>query len=84
MRRAEYEAQLALPTFPVELLYLWRFFQRLRRRKGGNGFGPSPLEPADIESYARLQRFPLTPWEVQIIEDLDDLSLTADQPVKEA
>lgn len=58
---------------PAAGAYLWTAYSRLRRRKGGNGFGPSPLEWTDILAFQAGARFPLLPWEVEIIEAIDDL-----------
>ncbi|EJN15687.1 hypothetical protein PMI42_00704 [Bradyrhizobium sp. YR681] len=46
----------------------------MRRRKGG-GFGPQPLEYADIEAFQRLSGMRFAPWEVDILEEIDDLAL---------
>ena len=70
-RRAELEGQLALPPFPDALAYIWSAFSRLRNRKGGTGFGPSPIEWPDIDAFCRHSRMTLAPWEVEVIEALD-------------
>ena len=70
---AYYESELAVPLLPPVLAYLWRAFQRIRRRKGGSGFGPSPIEWPDIDAFVRNSRFHLLPWEIEVIEELDDL-----------
>ncbi|NGO50424.1 hypothetical protein G6N73_04385 [Mesorhizobium camelthorni] len=70
---AEYEAELAVPPFPVPLAYLWRAFWRLRRRKGAGMSGREPIEWADLVAYLALTKTTLTPWEIEVIEDLDDL-----------
>lgn len=58
----------------MSLDYLWRVFQRLARRRTSNGFGSNnPITWADIDAFVRHSKFPLKPWEVEIIEDLDDL-----------
>lgn len=78
---AEYEAELALPPFPVALEYLWNAFNRIRRRKGGGLGGPTPIEWPDIDAFCRHSRLTLEAWEVEIIEDLDDRFLAAkDKP----
>lgn len=74
-RLAEIERELTLPPFPAALAYLWSAFNRLRRRKGGNGFAPSPLEWSDIDAFVRHSGARLAPWEIALIEDLDDLWL---------
>lgn len=74
-RRAEAEAKLQCPPRPRALDYLWRAFWRLRRRKGSNGFALSPIEWPDIDAFLRHSQMTLSPWEIEIIEDLDDLFL---------
>jgi hypothetical protein len=73
---ASLEAELALPPMPMGLLYLWQAYHRLRRRKGGSGFGASPIEWPDIDAFVRNSRFELAPWELEILEMLDDLYMT--------
>lgn len=48
---------------------------RIRRRKGGSGFGLSPIEWPDIDAFVRNSQFRLTPWELEVIEDIDDVFL---------
>jgi hypothetical protein len=74
-KRTEYEAELETDDFPLPLLYLWVAFNRIRRRKGGNGFGPSPIEMTDIDAFNRLSGMAFAPWEVEMIERLDDIFL---------
>jgi hypothetical protein len=65
------------PDFPIPLAYLWQAYHRIRRRKGGNGFGVMPLEWSDIDAFNRLTGMALAPWEVGMIERLDDVFLKA-------
>jgi hypothetical protein len=60
-----------VPEFPHEVAYLWRAYHRIRRRKGG-GFGPAPIEWPDVDAFVRLSRFELAPWEIEIVEAIDD------------
>lgn len=71
-RRAEIEEQLRGADMPLEGAYLWDAFWRLRRRRGGNGFAMSPITWPDIAAFVALTRFPLAPWEVEVIEAIDD------------
>lgn len=84
-RRLEMEEQLALPPFPEAVRYLWKAFWDLRSRRGGNGFGPSPLSWSDIDAYNRLTGAQFAPWEVQILTAVDDTWLVSfqDQPAEE-
>ena len=72
-KRAECEAELALPRFPMALLYVWQAFNRLSRRRGSNGFGVNPISWSDIDAFVRNSKVALRPWEISLIEDLDDL-----------
>jgi hypothetical protein len=74
-KRREYEAELAMPDFPIALLYLWNAYLRMRSRKGGNGFGASPIEWADLDGFNRLSGMALAPWEVAMLERLDNVYL---------
>lgn len=57
----------------MALNYLWRAFQRLHTRRGSNGFGPNPISWPEIDAFVRHSKFELAPWEIEIIETLDDL-----------
>jgi hypothetical protein len=57
----------------VALDYLWRIFRRLARRRTSNGFGSNPITWGDLSAFEHHAKFPLRPWEVELIEDLDDL-----------
>jgi hypothetical protein len=74
-RRAEYEAKLHCPPLPKALGHVWNAFHRLRRRKGSNGFALSPIGWPDIDAFVRFSGVRLTPWEVELVEDLDNLFL---------
>ncbi|NEU95043.1 phage tail assembly chaperone [Bradyrhizobium uaiense] len=74
-RKAAREAILTVPPIPKALTYLWRIYDRLRRRKGGNGFALSPIEWQDIDAFLRRTQTDLAPWELEILEMLDDLYL---------
>ncbi len=76
-KRAEYEAALALPPFPMPLLHIWRAYHRIRRRKGAAGFGAAPIEWPDISEFVRMTRTRLLPREVEMLERLDDAFIAA-------
>ena len=71
------QADLDVPPLPSALFYLWRAFTRMRRRKGFGVSGIEPLGHLDIVAFIQLSGQQLAPWEVAIIEDLDDLLLAA-------
>lgn len=66
-----------MPPFPDALRYLWTAFVRIRRRNAGNGFGATPITWADLDAYSRLSGLRLLPWEIEIIELLDDALLAS-------
>lgn len=72
-RRASLEAQLECPPMPEALAYIWHAFCRLSARRGSNGFSINPITWPDIDAYVRHSKMPLAPWEVRIVEELDDL-----------
>jgi hypothetical protein len=74
-RRAKIERALVCSPLPKALAYLWRVYLRIRRRKGSSGFGKQPLEWSDIDAFLRLTATSLAPWEIELLEDLDDLFL---------
>lgn len=57
------------------MVYLWRLFNRIRSRKGSSGFGRSPIEWPDLDAFQRLSGITLRPFELEMIEMLDDLCL---------
>jgi hypothetical protein len=75
--RAKYEKELECPPLPMALFYLWAAYKRIRRRKGGNGFGPVPLEGSDFQAYEHRYRVRFLPFENEILDELDDLWLAA-------
>lgn len=75
-RIAELTEKLATPPFPKALEYLWAIYRRLRRRKAAGMEGVAPIEWADLGGFARLAGFDISPWEVELIERVDDAYLT--------
>lgn len=61
----------ARPTVPEAGRLLWRAFLDLDgvRRFGANG--PEPIGYVEIEAWARLNRYPLAPWHVEILRAMD-------------
>lgn len=82
MKRGGVEAELAKkelagPEIPEEALYLWAWFcELLSARHVGPG-GPETIDFTEISSWARLTRRSPTPWEVDMLRDLDDAWLSA-------
>lgn len=50
-------------------------FDRLSSRRGHNGFGPALITYHDLAAFTAITGLRLSPWEVDIIEMLDELWL---------
>lgn len=74
-RREKLEGELQLPHLPPSVAHLWEMYFRIRRRKGSNGFGPVPIEWPDIDAFIRVSGTSVRPWEVRIVEAIDDAYL---------
>mgnify|MGYP003578108817 FL=1 len=74
-RIAEHEAELSLPEFPRELGYLWRVYHRIRRRMAGGFAAPNPIGWQEIDAFVRQTKFRLAPWEIELLETIDDAFL---------
>ena len=72
-----------MPPFPEALRYVWNTYWRIRNRRGGNGWSASPIELGDIVDFINLSGMRLAPWEVEIIEALDDTWLASHQQTPE-
>jgi len=56
----------------LELEHVWTAFCRLNARRR-SGFSIEPIAWSDLDAFIRLTGIRLVPWEVQLIEMLDDL-----------
>lgn len=54
--------------------YLWQWFLRLNRRRGG-ALGPTALTWQDLQAFFNLSGMTPTPWEVEQLEALDNAYL---------
>lgn len=64
-----------MPDFPREVAYLWTIYHRLRRRVSAGFAGPNPIGWEHIDAFVRRSGFQLAPWEVELIEMIDDAFL---------
>lgn len=78
------DADLAMPPFPRSLNYIWRAYIRLRRRTSGGFAGPNPVGWQDIDAFIRRTGFEFAPWEIEMIEALDDVFLQPAPPKPKA
>lgn len=76
-RRKKLEAELDLPHLPAPLVYLWNLYARLSARRSAGGFGPSRLSWQDIDAFQRVTGRKFNSWEVEVVEALDDIEVTA-------
>lgn len=68
----------------MAVLHIWQIFIRLSSRRGSNGFGGiNPISWPDLDAFVRHSRVTLAPWEVAIIEMLDDLFRAEQAKAKE-
>jgi hypothetical protein len=74
---AELEAELATPAFPSAIAHVWLAWRRLRRRKSFGMAGHNPIEWPDIDAFMRRTRVKLDPFEIELVEALDDVFLAS-------
>ena len=60
--------------------YLWTAYLRLRRRTGYGAHGPIPVSLFEIDAFCRRSGIVLVPWEISLIEAIDDIWLEATKP----
>jgi hypothetical protein len=60
---------------PLELAYLWQWFNELSRSRPTNGFGPCSLPYSEIAAWCQLHNRSLQEWELALILALDDALL---------
>jgi hypothetical protein len=72
-RRRALQEELDGPPAPEGAEHLWDTFMRISTRRGSTGFGAAPLSWSDLDAFVRMTRCPLSPWEIEVIERLDDL-----------
>ncbi len=56
---------------PDSLFYIWEYFLTMNIRRTGNGYGPNPLTPPEVEAWARLHGVRLTPFEAEALDGLE-------------
>lgn len=61
---------------PYFLQILWDTFLLLNKKRT-HGMGVNPISSMEIESWCRLHRIDLLPWEVETIEAVDDVVMSA-------
>lgn len=66
-----------MPDFPEELRYLWRAYLRMRNRTAPGFAGVNPIGWGEIDAFVRNSRLSLAPWEIEVIEALDDAFMEA-------
>ncbi len=64
-------ADLNVPDLPVELSYLWEYFQSMNRKRTTGGMALDPLSDAQIMAWEQRRRIKLSPFENECIDELD-------------
>ncbi|MBP1845920.1 hypothetical protein J2046_004194 [Rhizobium petrolearium] len=59
------------PRIPVAGRHVWDWFWRMDRTREGTGYGINPLQPAQIDAWAKLRHIHLMPWHLDAIERMD-------------
>ncbi|MEQ9225064.1 MAG: hypothetical protein RLO15_01810 [Parvibaculum sp.] len=59
------------PRPPEGAAVLWNAFNALSHARTLGPVGPNPIQPSEIESWARLMRMPLEPHHVAILAEMD-------------
>jgi hypothetical protein len=73
-KREELEKDLACPAFPMELGYLWQAFLRMHNRRTYS-MSANPISWFELDAFIRHSGIGLAPWEVSLLEDIDNLWL---------
>lgn len=60
------------PAVPEAGVLLWNLFMEISASRTYHVSGPNPISHAEIEAYARFNRWPLQPRHIGIIRALDD------------
>lgn len=68
------EALEPLP-FPELLTDVWGYFLELHNARTSNGFGINPISFTEIDAWARLTNKPVSPGDINIIRQLDNIFL---------
>lgn len=76
------QAALSLPEFPAGVEYLWRCYLRLRQRSAVGFNGADPITWREIDAFIRRAGIRLAPWEVEIIEAVDNAFLASRDDTK--
>lgn len=63
---------LNTPECPDVLTHVWEWFQKMHRRRRVGFNGPEAIDDTAIETWARLRRVRITPFEVEAIQALDE------------
>lgn len=75
------------PSIPPGGDLLWRWFLDLNRTRTYHAAGPNPIQPSEIEAYARSTRWPIEPRHIVTLRAMEevwmDYALTRSQGAPE-
>lgn len=69
-----------MPPIPKPLAYLWSIYLRLRRRSAPGFNGSAPWTWTDLDSFLNRAGISLVPWEIEVLEALDEAFLEPETP----
>jgi hypothetical protein len=69
--------ELGVAELPPAARALYSTWREIASARGSNGFGPSPITWSEINAWQSLCGVCLSPWEVQLMRELDAVELSA-------
>jgi hypothetical protein len=66
---------LDMPDCPAGFEYLWQWFIALHNKRQSGFGGVCRLAESEIESYFRNRKIIPHPWEVEMIDRLDEIAI---------
>lgn len=67
------------PVFPLRHQHLFAIFFDLHATRPQTGFGMSAITYEAIDTYARLMRLEVSPWEVRMLRQMDQVMMKANR-----
>lgn len=65
------------PIYPHSKEYVFDVFWFMHKRRGSNGFSMNPISLVELEAYLRIIHLELTPWDMRLIDEMDQIMLKA-------
>ena len=84
VRKGRIKEEDRQPTLRPELAVLFLWFEKLNRRRRYDMGSPLPIAYEDIEAFGRMMRLDITPLQVEMLTEIDDVYLLAQSKSAEA